>query len=303
MAKIAYFLKEDFQAYFPYLLPGILTDMQQEIDIKLTSAAEASEGAGVTMKIKGFEGEQRISMNTSALEGKIAAFKLVSTIGENLSAAFLPYCEALIPVVLPGIAYQYSKAIRKFAMKTCVSALKAAGANGPAVLQQALLPAFLRQVAAGVENQDLKGLKTLLKHLWLMFKALNEAEEKNYLNEQHFAVMGPLLGKVLSIVKEAKAATMKSIQGGKKNFDLDEEDLERVKEELAKVCGAATYVMEISGQLVVGFGAQVAATVKNHWLNFFALSLNAYKQLSESELLDATCFFCDFIEYANHGAD
>ena len=96
---------------------------------------------------------------------------------------------------------------------------------------------------------------------------------------------------------------MKSISGGKKNFDMDEEDLERVKEDLAKICEASTYVMEISGQLVLRFGETVANLVKTYFLNYFALNLNSYKALSESELLDATCFFCDFIEYSFHAPD
>ena len=40
--------------------------------------------------------------------------------------------------------------------------------------------------------------------------------------------------------------------------------------------------------------------VKENFMTFFALNLNAYSSLSESELLDATCFFCDFIEYSYH---
>lgn len=40
--------------------------------------------------------------------------------------------------------------------------------------------------------------------------------------------------------------------------------------------------------------------VKENLLTFFALNLNNYKEISESELLDATCFFCDFTEYAYH---
>jgi hypothetical protein len=43
--------------------------------------------------------------------------------------------------------------------------------------------------------------------------------------------------------------------------------------------------------------------VKTHLLNYFALNLNMYKSLTESELLDATCFFCDFIEYASYTAE
>ena len=145
-------------------------------------------------------------------------------------------------------------------------------------------------------------MKTTLKHLWLMIKTLNEENKKskNYLNESHFNALGPLLNKVLNIVREVKAQTQKSLTGGKKNFDMDEEDLERVKEEIAKICQASTYVMEISGQLVLNFGEVVAPMVKSNFLNYFALNLNSYKQLSESELLDATCFFCDFIEYSYH---
>jgi hypothetical protein len=44
----------------------------------------------------------------------------------------------------------------------------------------------------------------------------------------------------------------------------------------------------------------VANLVKTHFLNYFAINLNSYKNLTESELLDATCFFCDFIEYSFH---
>jgi len=40
--------------------------------------------------------------------------------------------------------------------------------------------------------------------------------------------------------------------------------------------------------------------VKDNLLTYFALNLQNYKNLSESELLDTTCFFCDFVEYANN---
>jgi hypothetical protein len=38
---------------------------------------------------------------------------------------------------------------------------------------------------------------------------------------------------------------MKTI--GNKNLEFDEEDMENIKEEMAKICSASTYVMEISG--------------------------------------------------------
>ena len=64
-------------------------------------------------------------MNTSALESKITAFKLLHQISDNMGKSFAPYCEQTLPIMLENIAYQYSKAIRKFAMKTCVNILNA----------------------------------------------------------------------------------------------------------------------------------------------------------------------------------
>lgn len=58
--------------------------------------------------------------------------------------------------------------------------------------------------------------------------------------------------------------------------------------------------MEISGQLNLNFKEATANMVKSNFLNYFALNLNNYKNISESELLDATCFFCDFVEYSYH---
>jgi BP28CT (NUC211) domain len=79
------------------------------------------------LKIKGMEGEQRISMNTSALESKITAYKLFQQISENLGTAFAPYAETLLPQMLQDLNYQFSKAIRKYAMKVCVNLLHAVG--------------------------------------------------------------------------------------------------------------------------------------------------------------------------------
>ncbi len=148
-------MKEDFHPYFATIFPSLLEDSKQKIDIKLTSADDpnADDNAGVTLKLKGFEGQQKISMNTSALESKITAFKLLSLISENLGKNFTPYCEAVLPIMLENMSYQYSKAIRKFAMKTCVNILKSV--NEPinvTVFNSALYPAFMKQIASSIES-------------------------------------------------------------------------------------------------------------------------------------------------------
>lgn len=80
----------------PIILPIIIEDTKADIDIKMESSAlpkQNDKTTSVTLKMKGFEGEQRITMNTSALEGKVSAFKLLHQIADNMEKSFAPYCQ------------------------------------------------------------------------------------------------------------------------------------------------------------------------------------------------------------------
>jgi hypothetical protein len=129
LTKIAAFLKEDFHTFMPFLMTNLVTDAKLDIDIKMTSADEAKSGSGAsfTFKMKGFEGDQRLCMNTTALESKVAAFKLFHMIAENMGTAFAPYVEPLLPIMTQNMNYVYSKSVRKFSMKTLNSMLTALG--------------------------------------------------------------------------------------------------------------------------------------------------------------------------------
>ena len=88
---------------------------------------ESNSTSSFTFKMKGLEGEQKLSMNTSALECKLAAFKLINMISESTGKSFAPYCEAILPVMIEHISYKFSKSIRKYSFKTIKSILFAIG--------------------------------------------------------------------------------------------------------------------------------------------------------------------------------
>ena len=190
LCKIAFFLKEDFHTFMPLLLPSVLADTKLDIDIKMESAELPSAGAaGLTFKMKGLEGNQRITMNTSALESKLSAFKLLAMVSENLGTSFGPYCETVLPIMVENMSYQFSKKVRKFAMKTLNNMLTAVGEpNNVQLFSGTLLPLVMQTLQKNVERQDLKELKVILKHLWFMIKNLNEnnKQSKNYMNEDGF---------------------------------------------------------------------------------------------------------------------
>lgn len=134
-------------------------------------------------------------------------------------------------------------------MKTIMNILYTVGEPQNITLFKSIFPIMTIMIQTSINRNDLKELKLLLKHLFLFIKTLNETnkEHKNYLEANQFKTLGPLLNKVLEMVRTAKTETLLSIKEKKQGFELDEEDMDTIKEELAKVCEASTYVMEISG--------------------------------------------------------
>lgn len=133
-------------------------------------------------------------MNTSALESKIAAFKLITMISESLGTAFAPYSEAILPIMIENMNYQYSKGVRKYSMKTINNILTAVGEPSNVNLFVNLLPTFMTMITKSLEREDLKELKIILKHFWLMIKNLNESNKtnKNYMTESQLNTLGQL---------------------------------------------------------------------------------------------------------------
>jgi len=144
MIKCSSFLEEKFHPYMEGMLTILLKDAQADIDIKMTNADLASKDElGLVMKVKGIEGDQKLSMNTSALQNKIAAVKLLSKVAQSMGAAFQPYVQALFPVMKELSQYKLNETIRKNALKTITAMLAAVGHPHNAALFQEMVPIFI----------------------------------------------------------------------------------------------------------------------------------------------------------------
>lgn len=166
-----------------------------------------------------------------------------------MGKAFAPYCETILTIMVDNIAYQYSKEVRKNALRTIQHILYAVDEPTNITLFKNLFPMIVQLLQKNIERSDIKEIKRILKSFFLYCKTLNEnnTEHKNYMDATSFTTLGPLLRQTLELVKETKNTTVQSLNSKKSGIELDEEDVENIKEELAKICNAATYVMEISG--------------------------------------------------------
>ena len=82
----------------------------------------------------------------------------------------------------------------------------------------------------------------LIKALANNLRALNKHNNirRDFLTQAQIESFGPVIKGTVDLVSSLKSATKLVIEQSKKNFEMDEEDLERIKEDLAKASSVTT---------------------------------------------------------------
>jgi len=194
----------------PDLLSQLVADAQLSLDFKMENAdmPSGTDKYAMNVKVKGL-GEQRVSLNTEALVKKTSAFGLLDQVSENMGPAFEPYVEALLPIVTLHMAYQHSKAIRKFALKIFKNILISVGEYKNIELFQKYLFVYTHQINKALEKHDEKTVKQVLKQLANTLRALNAHNkyQRAFLTQDQINSMGPIIKNTLDLINALRAAT------------------------------------------------------------------------------------------------
>lgn len=215
-----------------------------------------------------------------------------------MGTAFAPFVEPLLPIILEHMAYDHNKSIRKFALKTFKSILVAVGEPQNVQLLQQSMPMYIEQLTKALDRHDDKTAKILIKSLANNLRALGRCNVQNtqFLDQAHITALGPIIRQTLELVASLKSAHMQVISSSKATFDIDEEDMDKIKEEMSKVGRVASQVMELTGQLVEKFKDQAFEVVDTNSKAYWVAQMQAMAGLNDEEVCDVLCFFCDFVD-------
>lgn len=106
----------------------LLKDAASDLDIHLTDT-EAADNPNVTKNMEAVRvdlpglGTKQITINTTALETKIKAVKILYDLVTSLEKNFSAYVEATLQVLEPLFDYAHNDDIRKYSLKTAAKAL------------------------------------------------------------------------------------------------------------------------------------------------------------------------------------
>jgi len=96
---------------------------------------------------------------------------------------------------------------------------------------------YIEQLNKALTRHDDKTTKILIKSLANNLRAMGSANEQTtqFLTQEQINALGPILKSTLELVSSLKAAHKTVIQQTKAALDLDEEDMENIKAEMAQV--------------------------------------------------------------------
>ena len=295
-------MKDKFAPILDQLLPVLTKYINADIDVNASDAAldefipaekeEKSKKQSVVFNLGA--NQTKLSLNTFALQNKIASYTVLYEIAKNMETAFGKYVEVLLDMIKKYIEFPFSPKIRKISAKSVTACLNAVSTTEDKKKVLELVgPSIINAFKKSLDKNFQKDIKRLLKAMTFSFESI---KDKMAFTEQFLTDFYTCLNRTCKLIDENKLTLIASVKEG---VDEDEED--EILQDYDYICEIERKVMEINGILFKLFGAPFTGLVaqnlfdsfKNNWIN----ELKRERLKSDLEVLTSICFFDDFIEF------
>lgn len=284
-------LKTEFLPYMEVFMPDLLTKAEATVDIAFTDAeVEMPTGMNaVSFDIKG-QGTKQLAVNTTVLQHKIKACRILYDLVSSLKTSFAPYVEATLRIMIPLFNYTYNGDIRKYSLKTVVAIFISQEPQSAETLLRLLAPAFI---------QTLNSPKSSPEDIKRTLKSLQACLEYT----QNKAVIGLAAANEIALTTATCISNVFGRKGQRKaemlnyqDADMYADEIEAIKEEEEIDDKILSGVMEVVGMLLKGFKKEFQGTFLQYFKTLYG-EIFTKEGSTENEILAAICIFDDYIEH------
>ena len=295
-------MKDKFAPILDQLLPLLTKYIEADIDINASDAAldefipaekeEKSKKQSVVLNLG--SNQTKLSLNTFALQNKIASYTVLYEIAKNMETSFGKYVEVLLGFVKKFMDFPFSNKIRKISFKSVTACLNAVSTTEEKKkILELIGPSIINSYKKSLSKNFKKDIKGLLKAMTFSFDSI---KDKMAFTEQFLTEFYSCMKETCKLIDESKMALIASVQD-----DVDEDEEDEILQDYDYECEIERKIMEINGILFKLFGVPFTGLVaqnlfdsfKNNWNN----ALKRERLKSDMEILTSICFFDDFIEF------
>ena len=321
LARLASCLGADFAPYIGFTLPYLLAKACVDVSAVITDADEEDTSPRgmetTTVEVKGL-GMRRIAVDSTALEEKQFALGTLAEMTESLGVsvpAFHAALDAIAAAFKNGAASDFA-AVRLRANEGLAPLFQAAlaetasgGARAQRILDD-LIPFYAERLRKERENDVFfNNLSSLVDVARLAYESTNpewtgpEGAAKGppgtyrpaILPLTSFAVLFTALKAALARIDATRADARKALVD---NPDVDEEDLEKLQENLAAVDEGISHVVDTIGYCIKTHGAKVFPILAADLGPDILKWLDDKEEFSIPRRTGAICLADDLIEFA-----
>jgi len=296
-ARICKCMGQDFVPYLPYVMPPLLRSAQLAPEV---TVLEADDDAADQYGGDGWEfisvGDQRIGINTSAIEEKSTACGMLYCYANELGAGFFPYVEEVARILVPLLKFQFNDSVRSAAMTTmpqlilsAVEYHKAFPANAEKFMRELsgfILPTLLEAIEEEEDPEMLMGGLEVL------------AESVEHLGERFLTAeqLSLITNKCLHVLADVELRRKE--RESNPDEDVDEEDEEVATAEEMTDAEVVSYVADCVGRMIKMY--------KQDYVPHLEIIMPAIRaQISskrDSDKQSAICVFDDMIDHLGQGS-
>lgn len=292
-SQSTYVLKESFAEYLPSVVPSLFNFMNASLELKVADTQNPVSQFDEKDVMINF-GKVKLGVNSQVFRDKVLAANILMEICANMKKAFKPYTEEMAKSVCENFKVLTSKSLLQATAKSFKCLLETCDTKEEMVkLFNFIYPAMKATILKNAEDELLSHLKFLLKELCNAMRFFIDGPQM--LSEGEMIALCDILGKSLQAYHKLHQDKIDHLHTSKQ---LEEDEIERVNEEIDKAAKVLTHSMEIAGiiaklyttQAFAPFAAKLIPEFVYFWQNTGG---------STRVHLGAICFFCDVIEYFN----
>ncbi|CAD5228158.1 unnamed protein product [Bursaphelenchus okinawaensis] len=285
-ARLCKVLGAEFAPYLPHVMPSIMKSASMQPNVNIISDDEVGGYDEDDWNIISLGDQRSIGVKTAGLEDKLTACEMLVSFARDLGAAFGPYIEEVLNLMVSELKYVFHDGVR-IAAAECLPALLACVKEQGVDTERAVFNRIFEPLIKSLENES--DLEVLASKLYAVAQMIEETGTRLF-GENELKIV---LGVVQNQMKRYEERQVE-IKKSRKDDDFDEEDqqeLEAIYDSeasvLARIADVVHYSFAAFGEKMLPYFAELNQQ--------FAVLLDSSRPWRDRQW--GTCIYDDIIEY------
>ncbi|CAD5235672.1 unnamed protein product [Bursaphelenchus xylophilus] len=290
-ARLCKVMGSEFAPYLPHVMPSIMKSASMQPNVSILDDDEVEGYDEDDWNIISLGDQRSIGVKTAGLEDKLTACEMLVSFARDLGAAFGPYIEEVLTLMISQLKYIFHDGVRTAAAECLPALLACVKEQGPAA-EREVFNRILGPLIQSLENET--DLEVLAAKLYAIAQMIEEAGARLF-GEAEIKTVLTVIQNQMRRYEERQVEIKKS----RKDDDFDEEDQQELEELYDAEASVLARISDIIHYLFATFEEKMMPYFAELNPQFAAL-LDASRPWRDRQW--GTCVYDDIIEYGGDQA-